>query len=219
MKHYFQNLYEIIFKYVNFLLVLALTWTKNPYAKIEMFLVRKHQLDADRIRSLQQKIKSFRKIIFPISILAYLLIDRYRYTIEELFSKGNYMKLFAKKNSKFIEGLISNERPEQFPLEQKVRLNLKTNPHENDKLVGDYLGQNYSSQRLQTRPIVVFMIRVRRNNNRQNHFERRRYTNRIHQSSQQINNEETLKLISNLPPQQIENNPFANQFFNGSSFH
>jgi hypothetical protein len=144
MKHYFQKLYEIIFKYVNFLLVLALTWTKNPYAKIEMFLVRKHQLDADRIRSLQQKIKSFRKIIFPISILAYLLIDRYRYTIEELFSKGNYMKLFAKKNSKFIEGLISNERPEQFPLEQKVRLNLKTNPHENDKLVGDYLGQNYS---------------------------------------------------------------------------
>ncbi|GBC43949.2 hypothetical protein GLOIN_2v1471937 [Rhizophagus irregularis DAOM 181602=DAOM 197198] len=183
-----------------------------------MFLVRKHQLDADRIRSLQQKIKSFRKIIFPISILAYLLIDRYRYTIEELFSKGNYMKLFAKKNSKFIEGLISNERPEQFPLEQKVRLNLKTNPHENDKLVGDYLGQNYSSQRLQTRPIVVFMIRVPRNNNRQNQFERRRYTNRIHQSSQQINNEATLKLISNLPPQQIENNPFANQFFNGSSF-
>ncbi|RGB37099.1 hypothetical protein C1646_62424 [Rhizophagus diaphanus] len=195
-----------------------------------MLLVQKHQLDVVRIRSLQQKIKSIRKIILPISILAYLLNDRYRYTIEELFSKGNYMKLFhlffmknyAKKNSKFIEGLISNERPEQFLLEQKVRLNLKTNPHENDKLVGDYLGQKYSSQCLQTSTIVVFMIRVRRNNNqrmRHNQFERqRRYTNRIRQSRQQINNEETLKLISNLPPQQIENNPFADQFFNGSSF-
>lgn len=158
MKHYSQNLGESISKYVIFLLDLVLTWSKIPYAKIEILLVRKHQLDTDRIRSLQRKIKSIRKIIFPISILAYLLNhlnDRYRYKHIVANTNEDYMKLFyffsaityariLRKNPKFIEDLISNKRPEQFPLEPKVRLNLKTNPYENDKLVGDYFGQKCS---------------------------------------------------------------------------
>lgn len=56
---------------------------------------------------------------------------------------------------------------------------------------------------------------------------RQRISNRIHRRRTQLNmpqpnkpfnNEETLRSIENLPPQQITNNSLADQFFNGIPF-
>ncbi|GES98115.1 hypothetical protein GLOIN_2v1471937 [Rhizophagus clarus] len=230
-------------------LSLKLTGLKNPYAKIRLLSVRKAtttsrcliqksfkksiQLEIEH-DVVQLRISAFQKIIIPISRLTYLL----RYTNEDFFSKGNDVKLFHLfftvfhmiNYARIIEDLISNKRSEKFLLEPKIRLNLKTDPHESKKPISDLLIQIscffiHSTQCFRTRLIVVssFTIRPLRNINqrtRQNQFrERRNVTNLIRKNHQKINNEDTLNRISNLPPQPITNDPLIDQFFNGSSFN
>ena len=96
------------------------------------------QLDADRIRAFQQKIKSPWASNLPINVFTYLLNQGYKQLSnanEDLPSKGNDMELFhflsagphvinyapgmLRKNLKDIEDLILNKRFTPFRLDQK----------------------------------------------------------------------------------------------------
>ena len=107
------------------------------------------QLDADRIRAFQQKIKSPWASNLPITVFTYLLKEGYRKLSNEdndLPSKGNDMELFhflsagphvinyapgmLRKNLKDIEDLILNKRFTPFPPRPKaLQLDLNNDPH------------------------------------------------------------------------------------------
>jgi len=107
------------------------------------------QLDADRIRAFQQKIKSPWASNLPIFVFTYLLDEGYRQLAnvnETLPSKGNDMELFhflsagphvinyapgmLRKNLKDIEDLILNKRFIPFPPRPKAfQLDLNSDPH------------------------------------------------------------------------------------------
>lgn len=104
------------------------------------------QLDADRIRAFQQKIKSPWASNLPISVFTYLLNVGYGHLAnadEVLPTKGNDMELFhfysagphvinyapgmLKKHLKDIEDLILNKRFVPFP--PRPKLDIKSDPH------------------------------------------------------------------------------------------
>ncbi|GET55119.1 hypothetical protein GLOIN_2v1490054 [Rhizophagus irregularis DAOM 181602=DAOM 197198] len=107
------------------------------------------QLDADRIRAFQQKIKSPWASNLPIFVFTYLLDEGYKQLAnmnETLPSKGNDMELFhflsagphvinyapgmLRKNLKDIEDLILNKRFVPFPPRPKAyQLDLNSDPH------------------------------------------------------------------------------------------
>jgi hypothetical protein len=107
------------------------------------------QLDADRIRAFQQKIKSPWASNLPINVFTYLLDEGYKQLSnvnEDLPSKGNDMELFhflsagphvinyapgmLRKNLKDIEDLILNKRFTPFPPRPKtLQLDLNNDPH------------------------------------------------------------------------------------------
>src|SRR5436190_612391 len=107
------------------------------------------QLDADRIRAFQQKIKSPWASNLPIFVFTYLLDEGYKQLAninEALPSKGNDMELFhflsagphvidyapgmLRKNLKDIEDLILNKRFTPFPPRPKtLQLDLNNDPH------------------------------------------------------------------------------------------
>ena len=106
------------------------------------------QLDADRIRAFQQKIKSPWASNLPIFVFTYLLDEGYKQLAnnETLPSKGNDMELFhflsagphvinyapvmLRKNLKDIEYLILNKRFVPFPPRPKIfLLDLYHDPH------------------------------------------------------------------------------------------
>ncbi|CAB4432667.1 unnamed protein product [Rhizophagus irregularis] len=107
------------------------------------------QLDADRIRAFQQKIKSPWTSNLPIFVFTYLLDEGYKQLAnmnETLPSKGNDMELFhflsagphvinyapgmLRKNLKDIEDLILNKRFVPFPPRTKAyQLDLNSDPY------------------------------------------------------------------------------------------
>src|SRR5437763_5197422 len=101
------------------------------------------QLDADRIRAFQQKIKSPWASKLHITVFTYLLNEGYKQLSnanEDLPSKGNDMELFhflsagphdaLRKNLKDIEDLILNKRFTPFPPRPKtLQLDLNNDPH------------------------------------------------------------------------------------------
>ncbi|CAB5180823.1 unnamed protein product [Rhizophagus irregularis] len=215
------------------------------------------QLDADRIRAFQQKIKSFWENDLSLSVLAYLLDKGHKQLVntnEELYSKEDVMKLFhflsavyhvinhvkiQKKNLKYLNDLTLNKQFIPFhPKPKALQIDFKADPHiyqpheysskggcENGKPTNLTKFDNFSGQgsflSFQTTPITVLTLRVRplRNINqmrRRNQLRRRRRNRR--QINVPTNNEDIISLIASLPQQPITNDPFINQFFNGSSF-
>ncbi|UZO22448.1 uncharacterized protein OCT59_014811 [Rhizophagus irregularis] len=107
------------------------------------------QLNADRIRAFQQKIKSPWTSNLPIFVFTYLLDEGYKQLAnmnETLPSKGNDMELFhflsagphvinyapgmLRKNLKDIEDLILNKRFVPFPPRTKAyQLDLNSDPY------------------------------------------------------------------------------------------
>src|SRR3989440_5920193 len=109
------------------------------------------QLDIDRIRAFQQKVKSPWASNLPITVFTYLLNEGYKQLTsanEDLPSKGNDMELFhflsagnqvinvapsiLRKNLKDIEYLILNKRFTPFPPRPKslqLDLTLNSDPH------------------------------------------------------------------------------------------
>lgn len=78
--------------------------------------------------------------------------------------------------------------------------------------------QRYS---FQARPVTVLMLRVQpllRNINQRIQNQPGRLRIRRRQLNAQINNEDTIYRLTNLPQQPITNNPFIDSFFQGTSF-
>ncbi|CAB5381305.1 unnamed protein product [Rhizophagus irregularis] len=81
----------------------------------------------------------------------------------------------------------------------------------------DFLGQ----VSFQARPVTVLMLRVQpllRNINQRIQNQPGRLRIRRRQLNAQINNEDTIYRLTNLPQQPITNNPFIDSFFQGTSF-
>ncbi|GES98005.1 hypothetical protein GLOIN_2v1869416 [Rhizophagus clarus] len=103
------------------------------------------QLDANRIRTFQQKIKSIWANDLPMSALAYLLVKSHVNANKELYSKRNYVKLFhflsavfhvinhariQKKNLKYFEDLILKKQFVLFlPSPKVLQMDLKADSY------------------------------------------------------------------------------------------
>ncbi|RGB31915.1 hypothetical protein C1646_763543 [Rhizophagus diaphanus] len=172
----------------------------------------------------QQEVKSLWKNNLPF-VLTYLLNEKYN---GELFSKINDVKLVH-----FLSAGPNIFTP--FPLRLK-ELQLEHGP------VGPYIHQQsiteeYPSKNgdknlakpfdflgqvsFQARPVTVLMLRVQpllRNINQRIQNQPGRLRIRRRQLNAQINNEDTIYRLTNLPQQPIINNPFIDSFFQGTSF-
>src|SRR2546425_972718 len=105
------------------------------------------QLNADRIRAFQQKIKSPWASNLPISVFTYLLDEGHKHANEDLPSKDNDMELFhflsaslhvtnyapemLRKNLKDIKDLILHKRFTPFPSSKIFQLDDKSNSLKN----------------------------------------------------------------------------------------
>ncbi|GBB84385.1 hypothetical protein RclHR1_00110018 [Rhizophagus clarus] len=176
----------------------------------------KQEHNADR-STFQQEIKSFWAGNLPF-VFDHLLNDA---------SKANDMKLIH-----FLS--IGPNIFTPFPLIPKVlQLNLKSDAHIHQQSItekypskdGDKsLEKHFDSSgqiNFQTSPTTVLMLRVQpllRNTNQRMRNQPRRLRIRRQQHNAQINNEDTIYRLTNLPQQQITNNQFIDSFFHGTSF-